>query len=52
MHLYEEQWTLAELIVRGQCEILEIPTIPWFQHGDDLIEWLWEKADGTGILET
>lgn len=50
-HLYEEQWKLAEAIVNSSSE-MQARTIPWFEHGDDLIEWLWEQADGKGILET
>lgn len=52
MHLYEAQWSAAEEIVGGKATQQPIPTIPWFEHGDELVDWLWEQANGTGILET
>lgn len=52
MHLYESNWIAAELIADGEFDELPAPTIPWFEHGQDLIDWLWEKANGSGILET
>ena len=51
-HLYEQNWLPAQAIVGGKCTIEETPTIPWFENGDDLIDWLWEQANGNGIQKT
>lgn len=50
-HLYEDNWEDAAMILQKHSQ-LDAPVIPWFEHGDDLVEWLWEKADGTKLLET
>jgi thymidylate synthase len=51
-HLYEQNWLPAQAIVGGKCTVEETPTIPWFENGDDLIDWLWEQANGNGIQKT
>jgi thymidylate synthase len=51
-HLYEQNWLPAQSIVGGKCTVEETPTIPWFENGDDLIDWLWEQANGNGIQKT
>lgn len=51
-HLYEQNWLPAQAIVGGKCTIEDTPTIPWFENGDDLIDWLWEQANGNGIQKT
>ena len=51
MHLYEEQWTDADLLVRSQVGLAQHRVIPWFDNPTYLVDWLWEKANGTGILE-
>jgi thymidylate synthase len=50
-HLYEQNWDDVERLIEG-CAAADEVLIPWFEKGDDLIDWLWEKANGTGILET
>ena len=50
MHIYEDQWSAATAIL-NKVTYRDAPTIPWFQHGDDLVDWLWEQANGKGILE-
>lgn len=51
MHLYEEQWSAAEDLL-GKATEGPAVILPWFEDGDDLIDWLWEQADGNGIQET
>ena len=50
-HLYEQNWEDVSKIIEG-CSAADTVVIPWFEKGDDLVDWLWEKANGTGILET
>lgn len=51
MHIYEDQWSAAEDLLTSATPT-EVPNIPWFEHGDDLVDWLWEQANGKGILES
>lgn len=51
-HLYEQNWLPALAIIGGKCTIEDTPTIPWFENGDELIDWLWEQANGNGIQKT
>jgi thymidylate synthase len=52
MHLYEPHWSAAAEILQAEPKNdVKTPIIPWFQNGDDLVDWLWEQANGKGILE-
>lgn len=50
MHLYESNWNDVQQIVGGMATPQAHPVIPWFDKPTDLVDWLWEKANGTGIL--
>jgi len=49
MHLYESNWNDVQQIIGGMAT-RRLTSDPVFDKPTDLVDWLWEKANGTGIL--